>query len=623
MKDLCRPFWGAVALSTLMLFTLVRAGVGDLDSPEITASLADMGQMHPPGHPSYLGAASLGLWIPLGTLSFRVAFFSFLCLVFSAGILAELLVLHQSESKSSSDKGRTLLIPVTFGTLAVLVPGVAEQGIRPEVYAFHILLVVASLFGLTKLLKAKPDRRWVVTVGLLEGLALANHHYLTILSLGPATLWVLLRDPSGRWKRFAWANLGLFAGLLPYLSLALKDPLQSDLFWADTRSFTGFWDTVSAQAFQGSIGLTESGGFVANLSLAFGMLIRFLGIIPFVWGLIGLGLFLTKRTSTGLLLTLVLVGALISKAVMFSDPENPDDRGYLSVAFVLWALCGAHAFVYLSGVLQRSFSQMKVFSFLSVLCLATLGQSLYASNEMSEADPPSASLISILLEDVPASSLVLSHYYQNHFLLQYALWVEGRRPDLVEAHMSFGGPTGNGHRNHFRSRHPQFESVTDAYEQAGAFPLQELIGGGLEQAIALEPEPDFWGLVQMEDDSKLEHYFERSAPGFSFHFLSKTGARSRCGLPRRMATLKSMVREPKGLGLRSHLGYLFLERTLFQIRRGDARCARVDLDYLKELAGQGPLIEKLEGLQKRLQAEANQDGVVLSRPFRRLRLSDL
>ena len=84
-----------------------------------------------------------------------------------------------------------------------------------------------------------------------------------------------------------------------------------------------------------------------------------------------------------------------------------------------------------------------------------------------------------------------------------------------------------------------------------------------------------------------------------------------------------MVREPKGLGLRSHLGYLFLERTLFQIRRGDARCARVDLGYLKELAGQGPLIEKLEGLQKRLQAEANQDGVVLSRPFRRLRLSDL
>jgi hypothetical protein len=82
--------------------------------------------------------------------------------------------------------------------------------------------------------------------------------------------------------------------------------------------------------------------------------------------------------------------------------------------------------------------------------------------------------------------------------------------------------------------------------------------------------------------------------------------------------LRRIVASPEGLGLRSHLGYLFLERSLFQIRRGDARCAREDFDLLKILAGEGTSLKKLEDYVVRLEEQANEDGVDPNRPFRLL-----
>jgi hypothetical protein len=240
---------------------------------------------------------------------------------------------------------------------------------------------------------------------------------------------------------------------------------------------------------------------------------------------------------------------------------------------------------------------------------------------MAVAEAKSAKMVRMMLEDIPPSSLVFSHYYQNHFLLQHALFSEGRRPDLVEAQMSMGGAKGQDVRAHFSQRHPEYADIMDAYEQENGFPMNHILDTHSGLSIALELEPGFWGLnldQTVETERLNRELLTRSQPGFVFHALSGERVRSRCGFPRKIKDLRDLVAAPGGLGLKSQLGYIFLERTLFQIRRGDARCARQNIGYLEELAGESATLKKLEAFVVQLEASANEQGVVESRPLEQL-----
>jgi hypothetical protein len=309
---------------------------------------------------------------------------------------------------------------------------------------------------------------------------------------------------------------------------------------------------------------------------------------------------------------------------MFADPENPDDRGYLALSFALWTLFGASCLYVLRDRLAESGERLgrsAVHGVLLFVLSVMLGDRMLATTAMAREEPMSGTMLRMTLDDVPSFSLVLTNYYQTHFLLQYGLYVEGRRPDLVETQVNLGGVNGQAHRAHFRTRHPEYAAIASAYDREGGFPLNQVLDDARSRSIVLEPEPGLWGVPALEGHEGRvlrQEILRRSGPGFVFNTLGGRLHRSRCGFPRNMSTLRALVASPKGLGLRSQLGFTFLERTLFQIRRGDARCARENLDVLTRLAGEGATLERLEGYVTKLEATADAQGVDSSMPFRRL-----
>jgi len=140
-------------MAGMVLLLNLRVGAGGLDSPEVVAAARGLGQIHPPGHPSYLGFSMLFLLLPFGDAAFRLAALSAIALSMSAGLVAVLL--DRELVGETFAKGRENLRVVSLGAwaaMSVCVPGVFEQGVRPEVYALEVF---PCLLGLEVLLRCR------------------------------------------------------------------------------------------------------------------------------------------------------------------------------------------------------------------------------------------------------------------------------------------------------------------------------------------------------------------------------------------------------------------------------------------------------------------------------------
>ena len=516
--------WGAaVATATGLLYLRTLApGAFWLDSSELVAAAHTLGVPHPPGEPVWLVLAKALSLAPIANVTARVNLLSALC-----GVIAVLAVYGLGlRAARGADRSRDAWL-APAAALGALVVGASPafwfQSIRAEVYTLHLALVLGAAWLLAPFGEgpappdptdptdptgpnapdgrgAPPHAARVPLAAFLVGLALGNHHFLVVLAL-PALLWLAFSHPAGRtWLRPGRLALLVAIGLLalaPYAVLPLRARLDPAVNWGDASTLGGFVDVVTARVFQASIDPAARAGVsvVDNLVTAFALFLDHLTPPVALAGLAGLALVVRRRPRLGVALVLLLVGSVLSKALMFLDPENPDDHGYFAAAMAVLALgagvlLGAGAAAArraLRGRLQRAALAGALMAV--VLGVPAWQVARYAdANDLSTFRSPTV-VLQATLEAVPPGAILMPYYYAFQFALWHGQYVEERRPDVAVVNQTFQANLEGGAplRRWLRRAYPKWEVLADAWERAGGFPSAEVVEWSRGEAIYVEP----------------------------------------------------------------------------------------------------------------------------------------
>lgn len=340
------------------------------DTGELTTAAAVLGSGHPPGQPLFSQLGALSTLFPVGSLLTRLAWMSSLL---TLGVLWLIigcghLLLDARPLQPSTDAASTAPLPVpqlwVLETFLLLSVGLSLplwlQAHRPEVYALHLLLVMAGLWLALSLWRrqqqqtpGQPDVRMYFALAGVLGLGMGNHHLLVVLTL--PGLGILVGLPPRR----TWLPLLLIGGLTAslYLFLPLRAEAGALLSWGQPDSWARFYAVVTARAYQRSFQHLELRHVLNNLELHVALAVQLWSMPLLLLG--GLGIFRLRR-QTRLLggLMLLLVGnlsATVGQTVFF--PDNPDALGYLSLSLVLLGLLAGVGWLslltWLHGLLQR------------------------------------------------------------------------------------------------------------------------------------------------------------------------------------------------------------------------------------------------------------------------------
>ncbi len=276
------------------------------DSGEFVVAWHTWGVVHPPGYPLLALVANpiaqtlrrLGLPGVAGA-----SLVSFLC------AMAALVVLGRLAGRAGgAGWGPAAAILLTgFGLMTWLYASVAEA------YALGLLLGI-GLLALAARVGDAPDRRGVLALGLVAGLA-AGHHR-TLLALTPAVAYAAWPARRLGWRVWLAAAAVAVASLAVYLYLPAAALAGSP--WVYGRSpatWDGFWDAVLAREYAAQLAPPVApGAIVAALVQRLQFLAEEGG-----WGLLVLGaiaittaLTAPQTRRTGLVLTLAFLGYLLA-----------------------------------------------------------------------------------------------------------------------------------------------------------------------------------------------------------------------------------------------------------------------------------------------------------------------
>lgn len=503
-----RHAWFAAAIGGILLALVAAPGPSWLDSAEFIAAAAELGGIHPPGHPAWLSIAGLAHGMPLGPYSARVVWLSVL---FGAGCVLLTARLGRRVMGAFGHTAAGGWWAFGAGLLVAASGSLWFAGARAEVYTLQCLTCLWALDAALRAGDAARDGRpyghvtgACVEVAVAVAVGLLNHHYITLFTLpalvvaGWPALALLARNrPRGL---MIAAGCAAFLGL-GYAAPSLRALADTELAWGNPATGAGFWDGVFARHFQASV--TDADVSIAdNLAVLFGALGERTGVWLAALGLIGLGLGALRRTRGWLAAALLFVGGLATKAPMAINTHNPDDYGYtlVSVAMLGVGIAAFGGFMFgPDGPLQRLTPTRR--RRLSVLILPWLilmsglnAAQLWADPDVRLSHMRAPDVIdSHMRARISPGALYLSNYVFLAFNEQAFRIAEGRRPDIAAAHLSFRtGDTDRGHRFAlwFKGRHADLGNIAIAAARQGGAPIGNILGLVERFDVFAEPDPD-------------------------------------------------------------------------------------------------------------------------------------
>jgi hypothetical protein len=436
-----------------------------LDSGEFVAAAVQLDIAHPPGHPlSALWGKAFSL-LPLGSLSFRVAFGQVM-----ASALASLL---QCRAIASALRGLSLDPALEwslacFGALLTACTyALWFQAVRPEVYALQTLCVAAICERLAAYAHDPAQHRsaYVSACGIW-GLSLTNHHLIALL-LAPAFLPGLFTLLARRSLRSLGAAVALGAwGLTVYLYLPLRAAEEPPANFGDPSNFERFGWVVSAQVYAHDMGSEAAQPLATRL---LDVVVLWFDDWPApVLLLAALGLYLGLRLQplrrASAMFGLVGIVDAVARAWLGSVRGNPDMLGYLAPSFFALgslAACGLGACVWsLESALPqigRWAARAAWLAPVSALWLipgAQARSSLAGFTATDEFDE-------LRIRRLPPRAAVMLGSPQSVFRELELRAVEGARPDLVHVPLPFLRYPGESER--WRTRPPELARVVRDY----------------------------------------------------------------------------------------------------------------------------------------------------------------
>lgn len=495
-----------VGVLAAALYSLTTApSVYFVDSNEFVVTASLLGNPHPPGHPLYTALAYLFSLLPIGSLAFRVNLFSALTAVGALSLFASLGQQLLRELAPSMGARSRLVLVVASALPLIGAQALWFQAVRAEVYALHLLVVVAALHLALNFLRGRLERssepsppdafdaRPILVLALLLGLGMGNHHFLLVLAL-PGLLLLLLLRAEGRalfrGAPIAWCVAFGLLGLTIYALVPLRSLAGAIVDWGDARSLSRFLDVVSARMFQGSVSETTGVDVVTNTGRIALFTLGELGPWVSVLGLAGIALALWRWPRLGLPLLVLWIGNVASKALMTYDPTNPDAAGYLTFGLVVATLSALVGLAALYERILRPFGRRIVVGVFAAGVLASLVFTAPRAFERCNLRTFRASeaLTLTLLEQLPRDSVLLSSYYTIFFNHWYFAYVERRRPDIEISHLSFAMGTKDGGETIRQLCRLGYDlcPVASAYHRQRAFPGALLASLAKRRPVFLE-----------------------------------------------------------------------------------------------------------------------------------------
>lgn len=433
-------------------------GLTWLDSAELTTASITLGIAHPPGHPIPILLGKLAALLPVGDLAHRVNLASAVAGAIAAAAVA---VAAERCARRVEPKGARAI-----GAAAGLAFGVAGaawmQAVRAEVYSVEAALLAAALAWLLD-----GDARGAAAAAFAMGLALANHHYVTLLFMLPAAIAggaaVLRASPLGA--------LGLGAFL--YLPLRAAHDVVG---WGDPDRASHFAWTVSAQAFQKSLAGTQPPAAERALDLGTAIATD-IGLVGAALALAGAYALARARAWRPLVLLagVALTGAA-GRGLLGFDHDNPDARGYLLPAFAALCVLAAAAPALVARVFPRFAPAVAALTFLWPATHIALGESM---RDATAAERQARAI----LDPLPPRAVAMTTYFETGFLLSGLQDLEGARPDVDVLHWNLlTHPYGAAAA---RRRFPELAALIDDRLARGHMPGP----AALDRPIAVEIDP--------------------------------------------------------------------------------------------------------------------------------------
>ncbi len=301
-----------------------------------------------------------------------------------------------------------------------------SQAVISEVYALLALLAALLVWLLVRWREGGSDRL-LGLAAFLFGLGLGNH--LTLAALAPAALFLLWPERQ-RWLRppILLSATGLWAlGLGIYAYLPLAAAHHPAVNWGNPQTWRQFLWVITGKQYQPFVFglppdqmLPRLGSWALLLGDQFGWWGLAIALAGVAW--------MWQRDRPFALLTLSWSSLLAIYAFFY---DTGDSYIYLLPAVMLLALswgAGGCYLLHLARRLQPAWRQ-RVLPGLILLPLASLALHWQAT-DLSD-DRAAQTYIHQVLEAVAPNSLVVVRGDRATFSLWYAVYAEGRRPDVA------------------------------------------------------------------------------------------------------------------------------------------------------------------------------------------------
>jgi hypothetical protein len=215
------------------------------DGPELTAAAVTNGVVHPPGYPLWILLGHLATFLPIGTLPFRVNLTA--CAYHALAVAIVFLTAFVLT------RG---VVPALFAALLLAIgsPLFVSWSLQAEVFSLNDLFAAAIV--LLCVLWLEHPRRWrfVVPLGALFGLGLANHQ--SLLLLAPLPIYAAWCGRSSiPVDRRTFAVTGLAAALfllgfaLPYAHTLVVSQRLTGWHMGAARSLPELVDVIDRRVF--------------------------------------------------------------------------------------------------------------------------------------------------------------------------------------------------------------------------------------------------------------------------------------------------------------------------------------------------------------------------------------
>jgi hypothetical protein len=435
--------------------------LGWLDSSEFVAAAATLGVPHSPGHPLQALLGYLATLVPIGDVAIRVNLLSAACMAAGNTLLFTSLRELSDWLHGGGRRWSAVMAAALTCSFAISSAVWAQAG-RAEVYALETALLAGLLLAMIRYLRTGSARP-LIALGLIAGLALATHHFITLTLLVPATIAVLwVRRPPASTLALALATGALGLSVFVYLPLrAASDPLIN---WGNPDTIGRLVWTISGRAFTGSLVAQHASPMTTDLAQVTAAIVT---AAPALVVVALFGIYLGLRLAIGRALVLTCAGALVltivGRAVLGFDPETPDHYAYLIPALLALAALAAVGIAGLESTLPNHSKPITLSAAAVVMALslpfiddAKVDQrSAYAADEIAR----------LTVDEPPPRALAVTSYFQTAFRTLALHSVEAARPDLIIVDRSFLAYPGE--REAVTSRHPELRQLLEAGLEPG------------------------------------------------------------------------------------------------------------------------------------------------------------